>query len=85
MSYYDIYYGGKKDSREISQEELAERDYMNLTMMIREDLKEEVHLNKKYKGSQVANMIKKDSYQLKILWPKVEIIRKVRSQVEEIT
>ena len=24
---------------------------MNLTMMIREDLKEEVHLNKKYKGS----------------------------------
>lgn len=78
MSYYDIYYGGKKDSREISQEELAERDYINLTMMIREDLKEEVHLNKKYKGSQVANMRKKDLCQLKILWPKFEIIRKVR-------
>ena len=78
MSYYDICYGGKKNSRERSQQELAERDCINLTMMLREDLKEEVTFEQKTKGSQGANMRKKDSCQLKILWPKFETIRKVR-------
>ena len=78
MSYYDICYGGKKNSRERSQQELAERDCINLTMMLREDLKEEVTFEQKTKGSQGANMRKKVSCQLKILWPKFETIRKVR-------
>lgn len=78
MPDYDRCYGGKKISREGSQGGLAERDYIKVTMMIRDYLKETVTFEQRNEGGQVANMrTRKDSCQLKILQPKFKILRKV--------
>lgn len=42
MSYYDLYYGRKKKQQGKKLGRLAEEDYIHLTMIIGEDLKEEV-------------------------------------------